>query len=827
VANAAQATLSWTAPTTNADGSSLTDLAGYKFYVGNASGSYQQCIDVGNLNSYTLNTLNDGATYYFAVTAYNSTGLEGNYSNEVSKSFPPLQVSHLVAATFGSGGTITALNNANISQVSDGTTTLLSVIVNDGSSQSFNIAATAGYQVVNVAVDNVSIGPVTTYRFSNITANHTITATFAPLASFTITASAGIGGTITPAGTATFNSGASQTYTITANTGYAISDVRVDGISVGPVTSYSFNNITANHTIAATFAPVGSFTITASAGTGGSITPTGTATFNSGASQTYTIAANTGYATSDVKVDGVSVGPVTSYTFTNITANHTIAATFAPLSFTITASAGAGGSIAPSGTTTFSYGASQTYFIAASTGYIVSDVQVDGVSVGPVASYNFSNITANHTIAATFAPLANFTITASAGAGGSIAPSGTSTFNSGASQTYTIAANTGYAISDVKVDGVSVGPVASYSFNNIAANHTIAATFTPLSFTIIASTGTGGSIAPSGTSTFNYGASQTYTIAANTGYAIADVKVDGVSVGPVASYSFNNITANHTIAATFAPLSFTITASAGTGGSINPSGTGTYNYGASQTYAIAANTGYAIADVKVDGVSVGPVASYSFSNITANHTIAATFAPLGTFTITASAGTGGSITPSGTTTFNSGASQTYAIAANTGYSTSDVKVDGVSVGPVASYTFNNITANHTIAATFASSAVPDMTITKSHKNNFRHGQTGATYTITARNSGTASTTGTVTVIDQLPSGLSATAISGSGWACTLSTLTCTRSSILAAGSNYPSITLTVNVSNNAPSSVTNTASVSGGGEINTSNNTASDPTTIR
>jgi len=751
VANAAQATLSWTAPTTNADGTSLTDLTGYKLYVGNASGSYQQCIDVGNLNSYTLNTLNDGATYYFAVTAYNSIGWEGNYSNEASKSFPPLPVSHLVAATFGSGGTITAVNNANISQVSDGTTTLLTVIVNDGSGQSFNIAAAAGYQIVDVAVDNVSVGPVTSYSFSNITANHSIAATFAPLGSFTITASAGAGGTITPAGTATYTSGASQTYTIAANTGYSISDLQVDGVSVGPVTSYSFNNITANHTIAATFASLGSFTITASAGTGGGIAPSGTATFNSGASQTYNIAANTGYAISDVQVDGVSVGPVASYSFNNITANHTIAATFTPLSFTVTASAGTGGSIAPAGTTTFSYGASQTYFIVASTGYLISDVQVDGVSVGPVASYGFSNITANHTIAATFAPLGSFTITASAGAGGSITPSGTSTFNSGASQTYTIAANTGYSIADVKVDGVSVGPVASYSFNNITANHTIAATFKPLSFTITASAGTGGSIAPSGTATFNYGASQTYTIAANTGYAIADVKVDGVSVGPVASYRFNNITANHTIAATFAPLgTFTITASAGTGGSITPSGTATLNYGASQTYTIAANTGYAISDVKVDGVSVGPVASYSFSNITANHTIAATF-----------------------------------------------------------------------------SAVPDLTITKSHKNNFRHGQTGATYTITARNSGTAPTTGTVTVTDQLPSGLTATAISGSGWTCTLSTLTCTRSSVLAAGSSYPSITLTVNVSNNAPSSVTNTVRVSGGGEANTSNNTASDPTNIR
>jgi len=56
----------------------------------------------------------------------------------------------------------------------------------------------------------------------------------------------------------------------------------------------------------------------------------------------------------------------------------------------------------------------------------------------------------------------------------------------------------------------------------------------------------------------------------------------------------------------------------------------------------------------------------------------------------------------------------------------------------------------------------------------------------------------------------ATGISGSRWTCTLSTRTCTRSDTLAAGSSYPAITLTVNVASNAPSQVTNSATVSGG-----------------
>ena len=123
-------------------------------------------------------------------------------------------------------------------------------------------------------------------------------------------------------------------------------------------------------------------------------------------------------------------------------------------------------------------------------------------------------------------------------------------------------------------------------------------------------------------------------------------------------------------------------------------------------------------------------------------------------------------------------------------------------------------------------ALPDMTITKTHSGNFQRGQSGVQYTITVTNSGGSPTSATVSVVDTLPAGLTATAISGAGWSCTLGTLTCTRSDALAASASYPAITLTVNVANNAAASVTNTATVSGGGETNNANDTANDPTTI-
>jgi uncharacterized delta-60 repeat protein/uncharacterized repeat protein (TIGR01451 family) len=119
---------------------------------------------------------------------------------------------------------------------------------------------------------------------------------------------------------------------------------------------------------------------------------------------------------------------------------------------------------------------------------------------------------------------------------------------------------------------------------------------------------------------------------------------------------------------------------------------------------------------------------------------------------------------------------------------------------------------------------PSLAISKSHRGDFTQGKEG-TYTITVGNEGTGATDGTtVSVHDTLPTGLTASSISGSGWTCTLATLTCTRSDALAAGNSYPPITLTVNVAANAPAQVTNTSTVTGGGDSTT--HTATDPTTI-
>src|SRR5206468_3100748 len=184
---------------------------------------------------------------------------------------------------------------------------------------------------------------------------------------------------------------------------------------------------------------------------------------------------------------------------------------------------------------------------------------------GAVSSYTFSNVSASHTIAASFTPIVE-TITASAGANGSISPAGPVAANCGSDQTFTITPDACHHIAGVLVDGASVGAVSSYTFTNVTANHTIAASFAVDTKSIVASAGAHGSISPAGSLSVDCGSSQTFTITPDACYHVADVLVDGVSVGAVSNYTFNDVTGTHTIAASFAVDAQSIPASAGAHG---------------------------------------------------------------------------------------------------------------------------------------------------------------------------------------------------------------------------------------------------------------------
>jgi YD repeat-containing protein len=204
--------------------------------------------------------------------------------------------------------------------------------------------------------------------------------------------------------------------------------------------------------------------------------------------------------------------------------------------------------IIPGGDCTFT-------FAPTAPNYYLSSVTVDGNPVGAPESYTFTNVTGGHMISALFVtgtyPITVSTVPAD-GSGGTITPS-SQMIAQGGNQVFSISPKTGWYITQVYVDGNLVGEPSSYTFSNVSAPHTIAAYFQIYTFTITTSTIGGGSISPV-SPIVNYGANQTFTITPPQGITIYDVQADGVSQGPITSYIFTNVTANHTLSANFSEV---------------------------------------------------------------------------------------------------------------------------------------------------------------------------------------------------------------------------------------------------------------------------------
>ncbi len=305
-------------------------------------------------------------------------------------------------------------------------------------------------------------------------------------------------------------------------------------------------------------------------------------------------------------------------------------------SYTISVAAGDHGDVTP-GTGPVTTYSDKTYTITPDEGYHVSDVEVDDVSQGAPTSYEFKDVRRDHTISATFA-IDTFTITPSVVGGkdghGAISPGTTQTVDHGAAPTFTFAPDEGYHIADVAVDGKSVGAVPSVTLENVDADHLIEATFAIDTFTITPSVAGGaaghGAIGPSGAQTADWHSAPTFTFAPEPGYEVDRVLVDDQPVQMTAAneYTFPAVTADHTIQVVFRIRTFAITVVAGPNGSVTPS-TCDVDYDSTPTLAITPDAGYMVADVLVDGASVGAVTSYQFAPVQAVHELSASFVPSG------------------------------------------------------------------------------------------------------------------------------------------------------------------------------------------------------
>lgn len=218
---------------------------------------------------------------------------------------------------------------------------------------------------------------------------------------FTITAVAHGGGTIDPSGAVKVEEGKDQVFTIQPYEGFEVKEVFVNGESVGAVTEYKFEAVRADASIEVFFAEKEA------------VQADKTKLNESIAAAEELLKHAEDYVPEDVQnlmevldaAKAVAADPAVTQETVDAAQNALDAAmNIAPIQkeFAIMAAAGEGGSITPCGTVKVERGMSQTFAIQPKEGYVISDVLVNGQSVGAVAEYTFCDVNADANITALF-----------------------------------------------------------------------------------------------------------------------------------------------------------------------------------------------------------------------------------------------------------------------------------------------------------------------------------------------------------------------------------------------------------------------------------------
>ena len=189
-------------------------------------------------------------------------------------------------------------------------------------------------------------------------------------------------------------------------------------------------------------------------------------------------------------------------------------------------------------------------------------------------------------------------------------------------------------IIDGEFDETTTGSSVYSNLGSSGTKRTISYLFAK-TYTINVTTDYGSSVSGSYPDTVVEGSNKYLHISKRQGYKLTSVILDDSSQtipsqteasGEVMTISLENITSNHNLVVTSEPFKYTITTSAGSNGSITPSAT--VNYGSSKTINMSPSTGYEVNEVIVDGINKGKITTYTFNNISDNHTISVTFKKL-------------------------------------------------------------------------------------------------------------------------------------------------------------------------------------------------------
>jgi len=531
---------------------------------------------------------------------------------------------------------------------------------------------------------------------------------------FTVTGTAGPGGSISPQ-TQQVKLNERGNLTVTPAVGFVINSVSGCDVIPGQNNVYTTGPITANCTVSASFQLT--HTVTATAGPGGTISP-GTVDVADGNTATFQVTPNAGFSIASVSGCNGTLGQNGVYTTGVITANCFVNANFqqnTPTTYVVSTSAGPGGTIAPTSrvvndgtTTTFTVTPDVNFAIQSVTG-CQGSLDANTYTTGP--------ITGDCTVVASFIPATvSYTVTAVvAGGNGQISPA-SNTVNEGATAQFTLIPNTGYQVDTVSGCGNN-GSLSgtTYTTGPITGDCQITASFTIIKLTVTAVVlGTGGTVAPA-SQLVDYNTRASVSVTPDAHYVVSSVSGCGaIGTWNGNVYTTRTIRNNCQLSIRFALEQFTVTTNAGTGGSISPANP-RVTYGNTAVFTVTPNTGYDIASVTgCSGALQGN--TYTTGVITAACTVNASFV-IRTYTVTATAGSGGTISPS-TATVNHGATAAFSVVPDANFDIGVVSgcggtLSAATVTTPATFTTAAVTSDCNINASFVAQTQNNITITSS------------------------------------------------------------------------------------------------------------------
>ncbi len=299
------------------------------------------------------------------------------------------------------------------------------------------------------------------------------------------------------------------------------------------------------------------------------------------------------------------------------------------------------------------------------------------------------------------------TVNADPSSGGAVAGGGS--VRAGDSCDISASANNNYTFKGWYEGGNLVSSNNRTTISNIQSNRTFTAKFDRN--TCYVKTGVndsdGGKVTDS--ASVPYGGKMTITAKAKDGYHFEKFVEDGKTLSESDSIELNNITSDRNITAVFSKNTVKVNVAVNPAQTGAVDGGGKYDIGSNVNLQAYATEGYVFAGWTINGQLVSKDTKYTLNNVRNDVTVIANFMQKGaqTFVITSAiANAGGTITPSGNVIVPQGGSATFTILPQPGYVISAVMIDGKNIGPISTYTFNNVQGVHAIAAGFAKKAAP-------------------------------------------------------------------------------------------------------------------------